>query len=74
MPVPAPGPSATVENYLKQIYLLEQRRGGDVVPMGAIADAMAVVPGTATVMIQRSGGSDGIAIPDHRQAATRRRP
>lgn len=44
-------PSSTVENYLKQIYLMEQ---GDeaLISMGQIALAMGVVPGTATSMIK----------------------
>jgi DtxR family Mn-dependent transcriptional regulator len=46
-------PSSTVENYLKQIYL-EQQTGGhrQLVPMGRLASAMAVTPGTATSMIK----------------------
>ena len=41
--------SSTVENYLKHILLLAE--GGDgLVPMGALASALAVVPGTATTM------------------------
>src|SRR5437764_4466966 len=45
-------PSSTVENYLKQIYLEQQPLGGDLVPMGRLATAMAVTPGTATTMIK----------------------
>src|SRR5689334_10382936 len=47
--------SSTVENYLKQIYLEQQQlRGGagELVPMGRLASAMAVTPGTATTMIK----------------------
>jgi DtxR family Mn-dependent transcriptional regulator len=49
--------SSTVENYLKQIYLEQQAlpRGaaaGDLVPMGRLATAMGVTPGTATTMIK----------------------
>jgi DtxR family Mn-dependent transcriptional regulator len=46
--------SSTVENYLKQLYL-EQQAGpeaGALVPMGKLAAAMGVVPGTATSMIK----------------------
>jgi DtxR family Mn-dependent transcriptional regulator len=45
--------SSTVENYVKQIYV-EQAAAGDggLVPMGRLAGAMGVVPGTATSMIQ----------------------
>jgi DtxR family Mn-dependent transcriptional regulator len=46
-------PSSTVENYLKQIYLEQQLAGtGELVPMGKLAAAMGVVPGTATSMIK----------------------
>ena len=40
-------PSTTVENYLKQIYLEQQPLGAQLVPMGRLASAMAVTPGTA---------------------------
>jgi len=45
-------PSSTVENYLKQIYLEQQPLGAHLVPMGRLASAMAVTPGTATTMIK----------------------
>jgi DtxR family Mn-dependent transcriptional regulator len=48
-------PSSTVENYVKQIYLEQQAAGtgaGQLVPMGKLATAMGVVPGTATSMIK----------------------
>src|SRR5437763_8504388 len=44
-------PSITVENYLKQLYL-EQQNAPDLVPMGKLATAMGVVPGTATSMVK----------------------
>ncbi len=44
-------PSITVENYVKRLYL-EQQRGTGLVPMGRLAQAMRVVPGTATTMIK----------------------
>ncbi len=44
-------PSSTVENYLKQIYLM-QLEAPDLVSMGKLATAMGVVPGTATSMIK----------------------
>ena len=44
--------SSTVENYLKQIYLEQQSLGPELVPMGRLATAMAVTPGTATTMIK----------------------
>lgn len=44
--------SRTVENYLKCIYVQEQKVAGELVPMGRIASAMQVSPGTATAMMQ----------------------
>jgi DtxR family Mn-dependent transcriptional regulator len=44
--------SSTVENYLKTLFTEQQRRGGDLVPMGALATAMGVAPGTATAMVK----------------------
>ena len=48
-------PSATVEDYIKHIYLIsEKRTSGDVadVGMGQVAEALGVVPGTATTMVK----------------------
>lgn len=46
-------PSVTVENYLKQVCLEQNRRGADeLVPMGRLADAVGVTPGTATTMVK----------------------
>ena len=47
-------PSQTVENYLKSIYLAEARLTGDrnLVPMGQLASALGVTPGTATTMVK----------------------
>jgi DtxR family Mn-dependent transcriptional regulator len=47
-------PSQTVENYLKTIYLAQaaMASSGDLVPMGQIASALGVVPGTATTMVK----------------------
>ena len=44
-------PSSTVENYLKHILLLSEG-AQDLVSMGDLAVALAVVPGTATTMIK----------------------
>jgi DtxR family Mn-dependent transcriptional regulator len=44
--------SITVENYLKQLYLEQQNRSEELVPMGKLASAMGVVPGTATSMVK----------------------
>ena len=47
-------PSSTVENYLKAIYLAQGRLDSlrALVPMGQLASALAVVPGTATTMVK----------------------
>ena len=51
-------PSSTVENYLKAIYMAQFALDQDVdggrslVPMGQLAAALGVVPGTATTMIK----------------------
>lgn len=43
-------PTITVENYLKQIYLLQRDR--ELAPMGKLANAVGVTPGTATTMVK----------------------
>jgi DtxR family Mn-dependent transcriptional regulator len=47
-------PSPTVENYLKAIFQaqLQLSRKTDLVPMGQLAAALGVVPGTATTMVK----------------------
>lgn len=46
-------PSSTVENYLKAIYQAQIGRGRqELVPMGHLASALGVVPGTATTMVK----------------------
>ena len=46
-------PSSTVENYLKVIFQQQIRLPGDsLVPMGHIASAVGVTPGTATTMVK----------------------
>jgi DtxR family Mn-dependent transcriptional regulator len=47
-------PSQTVENYLKTIYLAQSATAdaSALVPMGQLASALGVVPGTATTMMK----------------------
>jgi DtxR family Mn-dependent transcriptional regulator len=45
-------PSATVEDYIKQIYLVADATGEEEVAMGRVAEALKVVPGTATTMVK----------------------
>ncbi len=44
--------TSTVEDYLKQILLEEQRSPGQLVSTGLIAAALSVAPGTATAMMK----------------------
>jgi len=44
--------TSTVENYLKQLFLEQQANEGRMIPMGRLAGAMGVVPGTATSMVK----------------------
>lgn len=43
--------TSTVENYLKAALLYEQENYG-IVPMGALVEALGVVPGTVTTMVK----------------------
>src|SRR5215813_10975620 len=61
-------PSITVENYLKQIYLEQQQTTDELVPMGRLATAMGVVPGTATSMIKALADS-GLVVYEPRTGA-----
>jgi DtxR family Mn-dependent transcriptional regulator len=47
-------PSSTVENYLKAIYQGQSAlaKGTRLVPMGGVASALGVTPGTATTMVK----------------------
>ena len=49
-----PLPSSTVENYLKAILQAQQRLDGEgaLVPMGRLAQALGITPGTATTMVK----------------------
>ena len=44
--------SRTVENYLKQIYVEQQKAKGGLVPTGRLASALEVTPGSVTAMIK----------------------
>ena len=52
--MPLHASSSTVENYLKAIFHAQLRlpRKSDLVPMGQVAAALGVVPGTATTMVK----------------------
>ncbi len=50
-------PSSTIEDYIKQIYAEQQAAPEGLVPMGKLAAAMDVVPGTATSMVKTLNGA-----------------
>ena len=56
-------PSSTVENYLKAIYVGETHlvAGQKLVPMGQLAGALGIAPGTATTMVKALAES-GLAV------------
>ncbi|MGN6627696.1 MAG: metal-dependent transcriptional regulator [Tepidisphaeraceae bacterium] len=45
-------PTPTVENYVKTLYLEQQRCPDALVPLGKLTAAMGVVPGTVTTMVR----------------------
>ena len=44
--------TSTVEDYLKEIYLAQQRSRADRIATGTVASALGVTPGTATSMVK----------------------
>lgn len=44
--------TSTVENYIKRIYIEQQRSEGNLVSFGRLAASMNVVPGTVTTMVK----------------------
>ncbi len=44
--------SSSVEDYVKQLYLEQQRSSERLIPLGRLARLMKVVPGTATTMVK----------------------
>ena len=56
-------PTSTVENYLKAIYVGESHLTADqkLVPMGQLATALGIAPGTATTMVKALAES-GLAV------------
>lgn len=61
-------PTTTVENYLKQLYLEQSADPAQLVPMGKLASAMGVVPGTATSMVKTLADS-GLVVYEPRTGA-----
>lgn len=50
-------PTSAVEDYLKAIWIAQDRRTDGRVPTGEVAAALSVTPGTATAMVQTLAGS-----------------
>lgn len=47
-------PTTTAQNYLKALYQLQQRsEARALIPLGQLAEAVGVTPGTATTMVKR---------------------
>ena len=65
-------PSSTVENYLKAIYVGETHlvAGQKLVPMGQLAAALGIAPGTATTMVKALAESGLVSL----RALQRRAP
>ncbi len=51
-------PSSTVEDYLKHIYVQQQRSRDGLVPMGQLSRALDVTPGTVTGMVKALAESE----------------
>jgi len=51
--------TSTVEDYVKQVFLIQQELGGDVAPMGRLSEAMGITPGTTTTMV-KAMADDGL--------------
>jgi DtxR family Mn-dependent transcriptional regulator len=45
-------PTSTVEDYLKHLYMAQQKLGQRLVPNGFLAGSLGVTPGTATLMVK----------------------
>lgn len=54
-------PSSTVENYVKQLYLEQHHDPEALVPLGKLAGALKVTPGTVTSMIKTLADSGLVA-------------
>ena len=55
--------TSTVENYVKQLYLEQQRAAAatELIPLGKLAVALGVVPGTVTTMVRTLADADLVA-------------
>ncbi|MBL1218649.1 MAG: metal-dependent transcriptional regulator [Planctomycetes bacterium] len=60
--------TATTEDYLKHLYLEEQRLDGNLVPNGTLAALLGVTPGTATAMVKTLADAGLVEHVSHRGA------
>ena len=44
--------TSTVEDYVKQVFLIQQDLKGEVAPMGRLSEALGITPGTTTTMVK----------------------
>jgi len=51
--------TSTVEDYIKQVFLLQQEYPDQMVPMGRLSVAVGITPGTATTMV-KGFAADGL--------------
>ncbi len=51
--------TSTVEDYVKQVYLIQQDLNGEIAPMGRLSEALGITPGTTTTMVKALAG-DGL--------------
>jgi DtxR family Mn-dependent transcriptional regulator len=57
--------SSTVENYLKHLFAEQQQNEGKLLPMGRLAAALGVAPGTATTMVKNLAESGLVTYEPH---------
>jgi len=50
--------SPTIENYIKRIFMLGEKSGEELVPLGILATALGVTAGTVTTMIKTMAEAD----------------
>jgi len=44
--------TSTVEDYVKQVFLIQQELNGETAPMGRLSEALGITPGTTTTMVK----------------------
>jgi len=51
--------TSTVEDYVKQVYLIQQDSNGEFAAMGRLSEALGITPGTTTTMV-KALANDGL--------------